>query len=240
MGEHMAVPIARALAGEADTDVRLRDGDILTIRQLAGWTDIGSLITVKGEVMHPGDYGIQEGERLSSVIARAGGLRSDAYPYGAILERRQVRELEEKNRADILEFNPDGSDMRIYAYGIRNAGGGLAITPYPVELTERWATPGGERLTIRPIRPEDAAGALLEPQSEEVEGPYSGSYRAGGVWAVLEGSGEVTVNGRTLTVEGAGCYELISHERSTSGELALEPGPGVRCYAVCFTPGLTD
>ena len=41
---------------------------------------------------------------------------------------------EEKNRADILEFNPDGSDMRIYAYGIRNAGGGLAINPKNGEL----------------------------------------------------------------------------------------------------------
>src|SRR5271170_1047781 len=102
MGEHVAVPIARALAGEPDTDVRLHDGDVLTIRQLAGWTDIGALITVKGEVMHPGDYGIQEGERLSSVIERAGGLRADAYPYGAILERRQVREMEEKNRADLI------------------------------------------------------------------------------------------------------------------------------------------
>ena len=40
----------------------------------------------------------------------------------------------EKNRADILEFNPDGSDMRIYAYGIRNAGGGLAINPKTGEL----------------------------------------------------------------------------------------------------------
>jgi len=35
----------------------------------------------------------------------------------------------EKNRADILEFNPDGTGMRVYAYGIRNAGGGLAIQP---------------------------------------------------------------------------------------------------------------
>lgn len=102
MGEHVAVPIARALAGEPDTDVRLHDGDVLTIRQLAGWNDIGSLITVKGEVMHPGDYGIQEGERLSSVLERAGGLRADAYPYGAILERRQVRELEEKNLSDLI------------------------------------------------------------------------------------------------------------------------------------------
>ncbi|HEX2918789.1 MAG TPA: PQQ-dependent sugar dehydrogenase [Edaphobacter sp.] len=29
----------------------------------------------------------------------------------------------EKNRADILEFNPDGSGMRVYAYGIRNCVG---------------------------------------------------------------------------------------------------------------------
>ena len=35
---------------------------------------------------------------------------------------------EEKDRADILAFNPDGSHMRIYAYGIRNPVG-LAIDP---------------------------------------------------------------------------------------------------------------
>jgi glucose/arabinose dehydrogenase/cytochrome c5 len=40
----------------------------------------------------------------------------------------------EKNRADILQFNPDGSGMRVYAYGIRNAGGGLAINPQTNEL----------------------------------------------------------------------------------------------------------
>jgi glucose/arabinose dehydrogenase len=40
----------------------------------------------------------------------------------------------EKNRADILVFNPDGSDMQVYAYGIRNAGGGLAINPKTREL----------------------------------------------------------------------------------------------------------
>ncbi|MGH9400844.1 MAG: PQQ-dependent sugar dehydrogenase [Terriglobia bacterium] len=39
----------------------------------------------------------------------------------------------EKDRADILEFNPGGSDMRIYAYGIRNPVG-LAINPQTGEL----------------------------------------------------------------------------------------------------------
>jgi len=40
---------------------------------------------------------------------------------------------EEKDRADILAFDPDGSNMRIYAYGIRNPVG-LAINPQTGEL----------------------------------------------------------------------------------------------------------
>ncbi|MEY2414437.1 MAG: hypothetical protein QOD84_3043, partial [Acidobacteriaceae bacterium] len=82
IGDHQLVPIAKALAGEPDSDVRLHDGDVLTIRQLSGWNDRGASISVQGEVVHPGTYGIQEGERLSSVLERAGGFRTDAYPYG--------------------------------------------------------------------------------------------------------------------------------------------------------------
>jgi hypothetical protein len=91
---------------------------------------------------------------------------------------------------------------------------------------------------LEPIRPEDAPGAVLEPQSEDVEGPYSGPYRAGGVWAVLDGAGSVSANGSRLSIEHPGCYELLSHSRSVTGQLERELGPGVRCYAVCFTPGL--
>jgi glucose/arabinose dehydrogenase len=39
----------------------------------------------------------------------------------------------EKNRADVLEFNPDGTAMQIYAYGIRNCVG-MAIEPKTNEL----------------------------------------------------------------------------------------------------------
>lgn len=41
---------------------------------------------------------------------------------------------EEKERANVLEFNPDGSGMRIFAAGIRNPGGGLAIQPETGDL----------------------------------------------------------------------------------------------------------
>ena len=119
-GEHITVPIGQALQNAPDTDVRLRDGDVLTIRQLTGWNDVGSTIAVKGEVVHPGTYGIQEGERLSTILERAGGLRNDAYPYGAILERQQVREIEEQHRAQLirevqeqgvgLKLTPDGDE----------------------------------------------------------------------------------------------------------------------------------
>jgi hypothetical protein len=93
---------------------------------------------------------------------------------------------------------------------------------------------------LPPLRPEEAAGARLEPQTDDVEGPYSGPYTAGGVWAVLEGEGIVTVDGRAVAVDHAGAYELIAHERSTTAELALEVGDGVTCCAVCFTPGLAS
>jgi hypothetical protein len=96
---------------------------------------------------------------------------------------------------------------------------------------------GVQRPTLRPIRPEDAPGARLAIQSEDVEGSYSGPYEAGGVWAVLEGSGTASAGGRTVNVDGPGCYELIAHECSTAGEFELELSDGVRCHAVCFTPG---
>ena len=103
VSDHVTVPIAKAMADELDADVRLRDGDVLAIRQLTGWRDVGAMITVTGEVVHPGTYGIQQGERLSSIIERAGGFRSDAYPYGAVFERVQVREMQEKNRSELIE-----------------------------------------------------------------------------------------------------------------------------------------
>jgi protein involved in polysaccharide export with SLBB domain len=103
VSDHVEVPIAKAMADEPDADVRLRDGDVLTIRQLTGWNDVGATIKVAGEVVHPGTYGIQAGERLSAIIQRAGGFSPDAYPYGAVFERVELRELEEKNRADLIE-----------------------------------------------------------------------------------------------------------------------------------------
>jgi thiol-disulfide isomerase/thioredoxin len=103
---------------------------------------------------------------------------------------------------------------------------------------------GLEREPLAPLRPEDAAGALLQAQTEDQPGAYSGPYEAGGVWAVLDGQGTVRVGAsateeaKELTVIHPGAYPLIEHERHTAGVLELEIGAGVRCHATCFTPGV--
>jgi len=87
---------------DSAADPKLRPGDVLTIHQITGWNDIGSSITIEGEVSHPGSYGFREGERLSDILRRSGGFRETAYPTGAVLVRDQVRELEEKSRVELI------------------------------------------------------------------------------------------------------------------------------------------
>ena len=100
--DRLEVNLTAAMSGDEKNDVPLRDGDILTIRQLPRWNDIGASMTVRGEVLHPGSYGLEPGERLSSVLARSGGFGPEAYPYGAVLVRKEVRELEVKSHVELV------------------------------------------------------------------------------------------------------------------------------------------
>lgn len=58
-------------------------------------------VTLKGEVKRPGTYFITKGERLSSVIKRAGGFTDKAYPKAAIFTRESVRK---KEKVQLDEF----------------------------------------------------------------------------------------------------------------------------------------
>ena len=102
-GKLATIHIGAAVNGtEPNVDVPLKPGDILTIHQITGWNEIGQSVTIKGQVKFPGSYGFQEGERLSSVLRRAGGMRDTAYPEGAVLIREQVREVEENSRQELI------------------------------------------------------------------------------------------------------------------------------------------
>jgi len=100
--ENLSIALSSASAGDPAENKLLRDGDVLTIPQNPGWNDVGASVSVRGEVVHPGPFGIRPGERLSSVVQRAGGFSPQAYPYGAVLMRPEVRDLEMNARVDMV------------------------------------------------------------------------------------------------------------------------------------------
>lgn len=102
-GRQVEVQLASALEGKTASDPLLRNGDVLTVRQVEGWNDLGASIEVKGEVKHPGRYGIRPGETLSSILERAGGFTRQAYPYGALLERKDVRRIQMRSYEDLID-----------------------------------------------------------------------------------------------------------------------------------------
>lgn len=75
-------------------------GTVVRINPLVSQREIG-LVEIRGEVKRPGSYGIVRGEKLSSLIERAGGLQPLAYPTGAVFTRDSVRraEVSARNRA---------------------------------------------------------------------------------------------------------------------------------------------
>ncbi|MGV0761691.1 SLBB domain-containing protein [Tistrella mobilis] len=73
--------------------VTIRPGDMVRIATRVTTRERG-LVAVRGEVLRPGNYDLRRGERLSEVLARAGGLTAEAYPFGAVFTRDRVRDLE--------------------------------------------------------------------------------------------------------------------------------------------------
>jgi polysaccharide biosynthesis/export protein len=97
------VVLAAAIHGDDHENVALREGDVLTVRRNPGWNDVAASATIQGEVVHPGSFGIRPGEKLSSLLERAGGFGPQAYPYGAVLTRTEVREIEMKSYDELVQ-----------------------------------------------------------------------------------------------------------------------------------------
>jgi polysaccharide biosynthesis/export protein len=62
-------------------------------------------VTITGEVRYPGTFDVKRGERLSEVLARAGGLTNEAYAMGSIFTRRSAAISEsEANQREAKEL----------------------------------------------------------------------------------------------------------------------------------------
>ncbi|MFA6549218.1 MAG: SLBB domain-containing protein, partial [Candidatus Margulisiibacteriota bacterium] len=85
------VELGKLLAGDAGQNLALQPGDHLVI---ASELKLTQRVTLEGELRLPGTYTITKGERLSSVIKRAGGYTDTAYLYGAVLKRKSAKDAQ--------------------------------------------------------------------------------------------------------------------------------------------------
>ena len=95
--------LGKALAGDPAHNLPLQIDDVLIVRGVADWQDSADkFVTLKGEVRFPGVYSLARGEKMSSVIARAGGYTDKAYLRGAKFTRRSVQESQQKRMDEIV------------------------------------------------------------------------------------------------------------------------------------------
>lgn len=97
------VDLDEALKANPSDNVLLENMDEVVVRRIPEWSEeTERYVTLRGEFRFPGVYPILKGEKLSSVIRRAGGYTPRAYLKGAKFTRRSVAELQQKNVDEVL------------------------------------------------------------------------------------------------------------------------------------------
>jgi protein involved in polysaccharide export with SLBB domain len=168
--------------------------DVIRLRPVFSDSTNGR-IAVDGEVRYPGTFDIVRGEKLSSVLERAGGLTAEAYPYGAVFTReRAVEEERMGNAREAKQLEADFAtllSMPTYATAAQGAApyvtlmaqqlrdqaavGRITITADPATLRTHpeldIAVEPGDKIVI-PRRPTTVtvSGEVLNPGSFQFRG----------------------------------------------------------------------
>jgi protein involved in polysaccharide export with SLBB domain len=99
--EKIEINLEKAIAGDPENNIVLRDYDYLVIRPIP---DLQFSLTaeITGEVRFPGVYPIQKQETLSSLIERAGGYTDQAYLRGSVFTRKSAMEVQRRRLDDMI------------------------------------------------------------------------------------------------------------------------------------------
>ncbi len=100
--ETIVVSPERAVSGDRSGDIPLKEYDLLVVRRIPDWA--GKIeATLSGEVRFPGTYAARKGERLSSLVARAGGFTPDAYLKAAQFTRVSTQKDQQEAIDKLIE-----------------------------------------------------------------------------------------------------------------------------------------
>jgi polysaccharide export outer membrane protein len=92
----ISVDLSAAMQGDEKENVLLHSKDRLNVHQIPAWSE-NHVVELRGEFVFPGKYTIRRGERLSQLIAKAGGFTSFAHQEGSVFTRIKLQELERHN-----------------------------------------------------------------------------------------------------------------------------------------------
>lgn len=99
----LSIDLAKAIDGDPQYNILLQSDDVLIVRGIAEWVEAtDKFVSLQGEVKFPGIYSITRGEKISSVIERAGGYTEKAYQNGAKFTRKSVKEIQQKRMDEII------------------------------------------------------------------------------------------------------------------------------------------
>ena len=99
--ERITLDLSKALQGDPQDNILLEINDYLFVRTVPEW-DLYKTVAISGEVKFPGTYTIKKGEKLSSLIERAGGYTDNAYLRGAVFIREKVKEIQQKSFDEMI------------------------------------------------------------------------------------------------------------------------------------------
>jgi polysaccharide export outer membrane protein len=143
------IDLAAIMKGDSAADLQLRPFDFLNVKEVPEWGQQEE-VTLQGEVRFPGVYPISRGETLRSVLDRAGGLTSLAFPDGSVFTRAELQEREQLqlNRlADRLQNDLAATALQTAA-SVQGAGGAQALAVGQSLLSQLKATRAVGRLVI--------------------------------------------------------------------------------------------
>lgn len=124
--EKYLINLDKAMGGDTDNNLLLKIDDYLLVKNLPEW-EARKNVTVAGEVRFPGNYAIEKGETLSSLIKRAGGYTDKAFLKGATFTRESVRELQQRQINESL----DKLEQQLLSQSVRSSE--TALSPEQAE-----------------------------------------------------------------------------------------------------------
>jgi polysaccharide biosynthesis/export protein len=119
--EVIHVNLSRAVSGEASDNIVLKALD--TVKIYSKWEIAPHrIVSIRGHILHPGDYPYADSLTLFDLIFRAGGLQDSIYRAETFLPR-----------ADLMRLNPDGITKKTLTF---NLGALLDTLPGSNQLLE--------------------------------------------------------------------------------------------------------